>query len=114
MIRTHSLIVNADKNQLMMQIGWYDPEKKMLRTKMQTMLVTALRDFQTRCKLIGKPFDVEDLCDFCVKREAFGDNVALVNIIDGGLGIGAEWRKEFPPLVITNGGDVSNVDLSKG
>lgn len=94
MIRIHSLAFKAGESQLALQIGWYDPKRLMSRVKMATMLTEALRDFQTRVKLSGKPFDVEFMCEFMSKREAFGANLAKVMCADASTGIGAEWGAE--------------------
>lgn len=110
MIRVMSVQFQGGPQQpLMLQLGWDDPEKKMLRTEMGNMALAALKSFQESMKLIGGTFDLERMCEYLTKREALGANLAKVVVFDPSNGMGVEWTKPPKPLFVLPAGEVSPV-----
>jgi hypothetical protein len=99
LIRIQSLAFGADKSQMMLQLGWWDPDMKMLRTKMTSMAMETLKAFQTHMRLKGGTFDVEYMVKFCLKRSELGPDLCKIIVFDGGGGVGAEWEKPSEPKV---------------
>ena len=110
MIRTHAILFKINNSQLGVTLGWHDPEKKMLRSKMMQTLVEGIKAFETRCRLSGASFDVESLCEFMSKRAELGDNLDKVFVIDATLGLGAEWTR---PATIKVENVLPELDMSE-
>lgn len=102
MIRTQSVIMtlappkgvkNAVPTQIVVSIGWNDPHKALLRTKLNMHLSGAMERFRQRMQLLQGKFDLEDLCKFMQNdKELEADKV---HVMDGTNGAGCEWTK-FP------------------
>lgn len=112
MIRLQSLAFAADKQQMMMQLGWWDPEKKLARPRMTVMCMETLKAFQTHMRLKGDAFDVEYMADFCMKREQLGPELCKVVIFDGTGGVGAELTKDMT-IQITSTATEFNIEEFK-
>jgi hypothetical protein len=103
-IRIQSLAFSADKSQMMLQLGWFDPHLKLSRVKMTAMTMETLKAFQTHMRLKGGTFDTEYMVNFCVKRDVLGPELCKVVVFDGGGGVGAEWSRPTDEPEITNSG----------
>lgn len=114
MIRLHSISFRSNpQNMFGVEMGWYDPEKKILRTKMAQWLVEGAKAFQERMKLVGGSFDVEMMCDFFRNRpqDKGGKDLVYVKVVESMGGLAVEWRKDLAP-VMTVESRLSEADLA--
>lgn len=103
MIRTQSIVLNlgapngvknANPTQIVVSIGWNDPNQGLLRSKMNMNLAAAMERFRVRMNLLQGKFTLEDMCQFLQNDAVAPDRV---HIMDGTNGAGAEWTNPSPP-----------------